>query len=145
MWLRSHPLSFWHQIRLFLRRLFSHHLLPFSQPSTTIFTPKRIPIINISLESGKLRVDAAGFVSSECYDKQGQQRIAKYNNTASFKTSNSSTFRLSTRNRFTILGCRTVGVSAGEKGKPYQTGCVGSVKRPKISTTCLAPAEGVAR
>ncbi|GMN36252.1 hypothetical protein TIFTF001_005871 [Ficus carica] len=89
------------------------------------FLPQtHIPIINILLESGELRVDAAGFVSSECSEKQGQQRIAKYNKTASFKTSNSSTFPLSTRNKFTTLGCRTVGVIAGEKGKPYHTGCV---------------------
>ncbi|POO01974.1 Wall-associated receptor kinase [Trema orientale] len=92
-----------------------------------------ISILNISITDGLLRV--ASSISRDCYNNLGN--LTNSSKPLSFTYTNSS-FPLSTRNKFTAVGCDTIGVIGSERGRYYGTGCVAlcNVTEDVINGSC---------
>ncbi|KAK5842711.1 wall-associated receptor kinase 2-like [Gossypium arboreum] len=90
----------------------------------TTFSPPRpflgpgntpAPVLNISLD-GELRVSFS--VARQCYDASGMLVEETTSSLVSEK------FPISTRNRFTAVGCDTFAAIAGTRGQNFTTGCL---------------------
>lgn len=90
----------------------------------TTFSPPRpflgpgntpAPVLNISLDS-ELRVSFS--VARQCYDASGMLVEETTSSLVSEK------FPISTRNRFTAVGCDTFAAIAGTRGQNFTTGCL---------------------
>ncbi|PPS16196.1 hypothetical protein GOBAR_AA04389 [Gossypium barbadense] len=90
----------------------------------TTFSPPRpflgpgntpAPVLNISLD-GELRVSFS--VACQCYDASGMLVEETTSSLVSEK------FPISTRNRFTAVGCDTFAAIAGTRGQNFTTGCL---------------------
>ena len=91
----------------------------FDPPKLT-FNTSNVSILNISLENGELRVETV--IARDCYDKFGQLLD---NESYPFSyTMTYTKFPLSQRNKFTGVGCDTVGIIGGNGARKYTTGCV---------------------
>lgn len=88
-------------------------------PPRLFFPNTSVAIINISPSDGELRV--ASPIARACYDKNGNL-INNTTNSTSMLFTNSRFSLSSTRNKFTAVGCDTVGVIEG-KGN-YTAGCL---------------------
>ncbi|XP_010256258.1 PREDICTED: putative wall-associated receptor kinase-like 16 [Nelumbo nucifera] len=77
-----------------------------------------VPILNISLELGLLKVDL--LQARDCYDRSGIS-VDRFNQWFAF----AEFFTLSqTRNKFTAIGCDTIAFMTDSAGESFTTGCV---------------------
>lgn len=95
-----------------------------SSSSHVLFLPQtNISVLNISL-NGELQISWP--VASDCYAERGKLV------SQTFQDINLTTFQVSSnRNKFTVIGCDTLGVVVGidSKGRNYTTGCVSLCNR----------------
>ncbi|POO01983.1 Wall-associated receptor kinase [Trema orientale] len=89
-------------------------------PPKPFFHGSNVSILNISLERGELRVETV--VARDCYNKAGNL-LAEESYPYSY-TRTHTKFPLSQRNKFTGVGCDTVGLIGGNGARYYATGCV---------------------
>ncbi|XP_062090057.1 wall-associated receptor kinase 2-like isoform X1 [Humulus lupulus] len=93
-------------------------------PPKPFFHGSNVTILEILLEHGEIR--AGSYVSRDCYDKSG--KLMRNDSIQVSYTMSLSQFPLSKRNKFVAVGCNTLGVVAGDRGRPYGTGCVALCK-----------------
>ncbi|KAF4355971.1 hypothetical protein F8388_025974, partial [Cannabis sativa] len=89
-------------------------------PPKPFFQGSNVTILEIILEDGELLVESP--IARDCYDKRGKLMENESNQVA--YTISFSRFPLSTRNKFITVGCDTVGVVGGERGRLFVTGCI---------------------
>ncbi|KAH7547556.1 hypothetical protein FEM48_Zijuj01G0322400 [Ziziphus jujuba var. spinosa] len=89
-------------------------------PPKLFFRENDVPITSMSPADGELRV--ATSISRECYNEQVSLTGNKDESFSSMYTR----FPVSTRNKFTAVGCGTIGIIENLGKRSYNTGCISS-------------------